>query len=135
MGCHLISHERGKEVPVYVRARTQGWEVRGARSLAQIVFYRPSRFASVGRRDDRDQVGRFLFFFFAAKETEDFRKHVCSLTTRRNAGILGILRREDTPGFGKVGRNVFIGRRVTTPNVPRPTNSRCRGYKIGERAF
>lgn len=61
MGCHLISHERGKEVPVYVRARTQGWEVRGARSLAQIVFYRPSRFALAGRRDDRDQVGRFLF--------------------------------------------------------------------------
>lgn len=45
MGCHLISQERGKEVAVFVRARRQGWEVIGARSLAQIAFYRLSRSA------------------------------------------------------------------------------------------
>ena len=69
MGCHLISYERGKEVAVYVRARIQGWEVIGAQSFAQIVFYRPSRSAAADRRGGhRDRVGRFVSFLLIVKE-------------------------------------------------------------------
>lgn len=56
MGCHLISYERGKEVAGPVRERAQGWEVIGARSLAEIVFYRPSR----SRRTKSLQESAFL---------------------------------------------------------------------------
>ena len=46
MGCHLISHERGKEVAVYVRARAHGvGSYRSAVFSSNCVLSSPSRSA------------------------------------------------------------------------------------------
>lgn len=64
MGCHLISHERGKEVAVYVRARIQGWEVIGARSLLHKLCF------IVLRGGHRDRVS-----FLLAVEERKISRH------------------------------------------------------------
>ena len=66
MGCHLISHERGKEVAVYVRARARGvGSYRSAVFSSNCVLSSPSRSALPAIEHPRLLLPFFLSFFLS----------------------------------------------------------------------
>lgn len=119
------------------RAVSLGWEVIGARSLAQIVFYRLPRVPLCPRSDRRSSALAFFLSFFFQFSVPTIHAMEEERTLRMNDDEVSNFRKDSTrvssfQDFTRF-RNVFIGRYIYI--YTRPVNIRCRGYKIGERAF